>query len=185
LQTFLESEASHAVIFEDDAVLDARFLQFVRAAVRLPIPWHAINLENRNKRHLRPAIARFDFGVNLHASSTLSSGAAAWLYSREGAALALRSMASFRHAIDTHLGFFWRHKMTALCVYPPLVTQDVSALSTHPNMRRTVLEKELSFPQLIRWRKERIEHTIRKRIAAWIILFRMLLLIRRQRAITA
>lgn len=169
LETFLASSAKFAVILEDDAIFAEGFLKFVESATKLPIPWHAINLENRNKRQIWPAIAPC-----LYASGTLSSGSAAWLYSREGAATVLASLQSFRHAIDTHLGFFWRHRLTALCAYPMLVTQDTSNTSTHHVLARSVIERELSYPQFIRWRLERIEHSVRKRIAALSILFKMI-----------
>jgi glycosyl transferase family 25 len=175
LEGFLASGAKAAVVLEDDAVLSDRLLPFVEAMVRVPIAWNAVNLENRNRKPLRPALITFDFGVGLHASAWLSAGAAGWLYSRDGAERVLRSLSSFRHAYDTHIGFFWRHGISALCVHPPLVglAGITSTISTPDQPVRTVPLKELTYPQFLRTRAERIEHEFRKEIEARLTLIRL------------
>jgi len=176
LETFLASGASAAVVLEDDAVLSDRLAPFVEAMVRLPIDWNAVNLENRNRKPLRPALITFDFGVAVHASAWLSKGSAGWLYSRDGAERVLRSLRSFRHAYDTHIGFFWRYGITALCVYPPLVGLSgvtSSTISTPDQPARNFALNELTFPQLLRARRERIEHEFRKEIEARLTFIRL------------
>ncbi len=176
LTVFLANDAEAAVILEDDAVLSDHFLDFVKAVTNLPIKWNAVNLENRNKKPLRPAVITFDFGVGLHTSGWLSKGSAGWLYSRQGAALALRSLSSFRHSYDTHIGFFWRHGMTPLCAYPPVIgwsTATPSTISVAGHGKQQFTQKDLSWAQFLRWRRERIEHEVRKEIQARIALVQL------------
>jgi glycosyl transferase family 25 len=176
LETFLASGAKAAVVLEDDAVLSDCLAPFVEAMVRLPIAWNAVNLENWNHKPLRPALITFDFGVGLHASAWLSAGAAGWLYSRDGAARILCSLQSFRHAYDTHIGFFWRHGISALCVHPPLVRQagvTPSTIATPDQPVRTVPLEELTFTQFLRTRRERLEHEFRKEIEARLTFIRL------------
>jgi glycosyl transferase family 25 len=176
LESFLASGAQAAVVLEDDAALSDRLVPFVEAMVRLPIAWNAVNLENRNRKPLRPPLITFDFGVGLHASAWLSRGAAGWLYSRDGAERILRSLRSFRHAYDTHIGFFWRYGISALCVHPPLIGNSgrtPSTISTAGQPPRTVPLSELTFPQFLRTRRERIEHEFRKEIEARLTLIRL------------
>jgi glycosyl transferase, family 25 len=176
LTVFLSNAASAAVILEDDAVLSPHFLKFVEAVAALPVKWDAVNLHSSNKKPLHPALVRFDFGVRLHTSAWLSKGTVAWLYSRQGAEKVLRSLSSFRHPVDTHIGFFWRHGFTPLCACPPVVTHAPNIASTicvKGQPKRTFELRELSFSQYLRARRERITHEVRKEIAARIALVRL------------
>jgi hypothetical protein len=162
---------------EDDAVFfGGRCLDFVKAVVDLPIRWNAVNLENRNRKPLRPVIANFDFGVGLHASGWLSKGSGGWLYSRQGAEAALRSLRSFRHGCDTHAGFSWRHGLPPLCADPPVIGQSgatPSTISVPGHARQVWGQKDLSWAQFLKCRRERVEHEIRKEIGARIALVRL------------
>ena len=175
LEAFLESDAPAAVILEDDAVLSDRFSQFVNSMMKLPIPWNAVNLENRNRKPLRPALFKFDFGVSLHVSAWSSSGSTGRLYSREGAERVLNSLWHFRHPYDTHLGFFWRHGLSPLCSHPPVVSSrpEIPSTISQPGEKRLFEEKDLSTAQFLRARRERIEHEIRKEAGARLELLRM------------
>jgi glycosyl transferase, family 25 len=175
LGTFLASDAPAAVVLEDDAVLSDRFIDFVEGVASLPIAWNAVNLENRVRKQLRPAVTRFDFGIGLHASAWLSWGATGWLYSRDGAERIVHSLRHFRHAYDTHMGLFWRNGVTALCADPPVVSSRYDILSTIsiPGEERVFNQKELSLRQLLSSRRERIVHEIRKEIGARITLARL------------
>jgi glycosyl transferase, family 25 len=167
LTAFLESGASSAVVLEDDAIFSDRFRDFVNAVAASKVPWSAVNLENRNGKLLKPALIRFDCGVGLHASAWLSAGAIGWLYSREGAERMVRSLNKFRHAYDTHIGLFWRHGITPLCAHPPVVSASgMPSTIVEKGTTITFAQKELSFPQFVRARRERIEHEVRKEIAA-------------------
>jgi glycosyl transferase, family 25 len=181
LEMFLSSGAPAGVVLEDDAVLSERFMPFVEAVIKSPVAWSAVNLENRNGKHLHPALVRFGFGVGLHASAWLSQGATGWLYSRAGAERVVRSLSCFRHAYDTHIGFFWRHGITPLCAHPPVVSSRANAPSTIsvPGEQRLFEERQLSLPQFLRARRERIEHEIRKEIGARSALVRLKLALAR------
>jgi glycosyl transferase family 25 len=170
LKRFLASDAYAAVILEDDAVLSEKLAAFAMAAASLPIAWDAINLESRKRKPIRPAIARFDSGIGLYASAWLSAGATGWMYSKSGAKKVLDSLENFRHAYDTHLGFFWRYGLMALCTDPPLVHQGGSASTIGSG--RLFSEKELTIAQWLRTRKERIEHEFRKQISAYMNIVR-------------
>jgi GR25 family glycosyltransferase involved in LPS biosynthesis len=175
LRTFLASDANAAVILEDDAVLSDHFLDFVYAAVASRVPWDAINLENRNRKPLRPAIARFEFGYGLYVSAWLSAGATGWLYSRAGAERVLDTLQNFRHPYDTHLGFFWRHGLTALCAHPGVVSQrNIPSTISTPGESRTLSRKHQSALQYLRSRVERIRHEICKEIIARVILAKLI-----------
>lgn len=164
LETFLASNASIAVILEDDAVLSEQLPSFVDEAKALPLAWDAINLERRKGKPLPAPLAKFDSGIALHASPFLSSGAAGWMYSRQGANKIVDSLDSFRHGYDEHLGFFWRHRFVVMCVCPSLVQQGNAPSTIGP--RRLFRSKDLTARQWLRARGERIEHSIRKRIGA-------------------
>jgi len=172
----LASGARAAVVLEDDAVLSNRLAPFAEAMVRLPIAWNAVNLENRNRKPLRPALITFNCGVALHASAWLSKGSAGWLYSRDGAERVLHSLRSFRHAYDTHMGFFWRYGITPFCAHPHLIGQasgTASTIATPDQPWRNFAQKELTFGQFLRARRERIEHEFRKEIEARLTLIRL------------
>jgi glycosyl transferase family 25 len=181
LEKFLSGGGAAAVVLEDDAVLSERFMPFVEAVIKSPIPWSAVNLENRNGKHLRPALVRFGFGVGLYASAWLSKGSTGWLYSRSGAELIVRSLSRFRHAYDTHMGFFWRHGITPLCAHPPVVSprSDLASTISALGEPRLFQESQLSLPQFLRARRERIEHEIRKEIGARAALVRFKLALAR------
>jgi glycosyl transferase, family 25 len=181
LEMFLSSGAPAAAVLEDDAVLSDQFVPFVEAVVKSPLAWSAVNLENRNGKPLYPAVVRFGFGVGLHASAWLSKGTAGWLYSRTGAERIVRSLSRFRHAYDTHMGFFWRHGITPLCAHPPVVSSREDSPSTISALGepRLFSEKQLSLQQFLRARRERIEHEIRKEIGARAALVRLKLALAR------
>jgi hypothetical protein len=181
LEMFLSSDAPAAVVLEDDAVLSERFMPFVQAVIKSPVAWSAVNLENRNGKRLQPALVRFGFGVGLHASAWLSKGATGWLYSRAGAERVVRSLSRFRHGYDTHIGFFWRHGITPLCAHPPVISSrgNVPSTISLPGEARLFDEKQLSLQQFLRARRERIEHEIRKEIAARAALVRLKLALAR------
>jgi glycosyl transferase, family 25 len=177
LETFLASGASAAVVLEDDAIISPELRSFVEASLDLAFEWDAINLENRSKKEIWPAIAKLG-ETRVHASAWLSNGTTGWLYSRNGARKVLSSLGSFRHAYDTHLGFFWRHGLTAFCVTPPLVRErnDCSTIGL-----RTPKKRDVSFSQLLNSRAERIEHEFRKQIEAYKLFFISIKVLRRSR----
>jgi GR25 family glycosyltransferase involved in LPS biosynthesis len=163
LQTFLASAAEVAVILEDDARLSERLPVFARAAKNLPMEWDAIKLEIRKEKPLQRSLARIG-DINLHATAFLSAGSTGWMYSRQGAGKVLQSLRHFRHAYDTHLGFFWRYGLVALCVDRPLIWE--SGLPSTIRPVRAVHTKKLTVAQWLCTRFERIEHSFRKRIEA-------------------
>jgi hypothetical protein len=152
---------------------------FAMSALRLPMAWDAIHLESRKGKPIRPALAMCGNGIGVYACAWMSAGAAGWMYSRAGAARVIKSFEHFRHAIDTHLGFFWRHGLLALRADPPLVRQS-DAPSVTGN--RPFSERDLTASQWIKWRAERIEHECRKWFAAYLILARIGLLRRESHA---
>jgi GR25 family glycosyltransferase involved in LPS biosynthesis len=137
-----------------------------KCALSLPFKWDAINLENRKDRCIKSAFAKIGT-VGFYASPNLSAGSAGYLYSRDGAERVLATLKRFRHAFDTHMGFFWKYQLAILCASPAVVTQDrdVSTISSAKRFDRY----DLSWSQWLRWRAERIEHECRKWIAAYLI----------------
>jgi glycosyl transferase, family 25 len=171
LKRFLTTDAKAAIILEDDAILSDKLAGFATAAGSLPFAWDAINLENRNRKPIPSALAKFDSGIGLYASAWLSRGSAGWMYSRRGAKHVLDSLENFRHAYDTHMGFFWRYGIVALCTDPPLVHQGGTASVIGGG--RAFSERDLTIGQFLRARKERIEHELRKQISAYMNIVRV------------
>jgi glycosyl transferase family 25 len=162
LRVFLESRASYAVILEDDAAVSPDLELVVTAIAAARLVWDAVNLENR-RNYPGWRLLSLPAGFGLEVAPHVSRGSAAYMWSRAGATRIIATLSDFWHAYDTHIGFFWRHRLRVLSVTPSLVT----TLDGPSTINRAASAGGFNIARHARWRYERWEHEIRKHIYAY------------------
>lgn len=124
----LASQATCAVVLEDDVQLHDTFVEAVRDIAALPPGWDMVKLigrrqVNREKiRHRQPLNERTD----LVEYSKMPSYAAGYVVSRQGAEKLLAQRVPFGRPVDIDLRYWWEGDLHILGIYPPAVALDVA-----------------------------------------------------------
>lgn len=167
LEYFIQSEHMHAIILEDDAAPSNTFFDVLDEIITTTKNWDAIKLESRKHNKDDVFIHQLSSGNNLIVSMATSLGATGILYSRQGAKKILESLSDFYYPFDTHLGFFWKFKLTILTVTPSIIEENKVFESSIGDREPPIKEK--SYLTIIRKRLTRIIHSYKKRrYAKWI-----------------
>lgn len=105
LRMLVEAGDAFGVILEDDVELLAGFRAAVEALIAETAGWHLIRLEWRKRGVLADSPVRISTGHKLVVPKNMTFGAAAFLYSREGAKLALKALdGGYFQTPDAELG---------------------------------------------------------------------------------
>jgi len=130
-ETFLASEATHALFLEDDIFLAQDLAQVLASTVWIPQGTHAVKLEKFNEGASRlllaPSIGQTPSGRCIHPMRSRHVGGGAYILSRRGAELALSQRGKMRVPID-HFLFNdtvspIRRALAASIIVPAMATQ--------------------------------------------------------------
>lgn len=119
LGRFLETDHTHALLFEDDAVFDETLPQTIAGALRHAGAWDMLRLQTVSTNRVMPVVAiapdRF-LGVNL----IRAKGSAAYMVNRRAAETFRRRLLPMRMAYDLafDLEFLWGLRAVAVTPYP-------------------------------------------------------------------
>lgn len=172
LATFLASDYPYAVVLEDDVRIADDFECVVCDLVKQEPTWDnarlALGEKNRRPWKIAPVNADRDLVIPLNATK----GLLGVLYTRAGAAKALKSLSSFYLPADTHLGETYRNGLMTVAVSPPLVEEQ--ALASAIGARRATGETHGgNRSRIARGRWRRFERSVGKRLYAaytWVLL---------------
>lgn len=119
IDRFLETDQSHALFLEDDAVFDETLPQTIAAALQHADAWDMLRLQTVSRDRVVPLIAigpSHSLGVNL----TRSKGSAGYMLSRRAAARFRQRLLPMRMAYDIafDIEFFWGLRAVAVTPYP-------------------------------------------------------------------
>jgi glycosyl transferase family 25 len=169
LEAFLESEAPAAVILEDDTVFEPEFGTVVKAVLSETGSWDLVKLcrIKRGKTAHIP-IQRVAQSFRLVAPLSTTQGNQAILYSRIGAARALRSLACFSEEVDTHIGRCWITGLKIVEVRPFVVRHAgvTSTIDAEGTLARERSEAPSTFRQRARRRLFRLMHSVLNPVCA-------------------
>lgn len=167
LKTFLADDADFAVVLEDNAQINPRYLATIANIARAVDGFDVIRLERR-KAYKTKYRAFAGENYTLYAEPNVGNGATGMLYSRMGARKVLKSLERYWYAFDTHLGFFWRHKLNIFVVHGSLVerSQTRSLIDTYSPERTATPAHRASLPVYLAARGERLLHEVMKHIFA-------------------
>lgn len=105
LRILVEADNAFGVILEDDVELLDGFRDAVEALIAETAGWHLVRLEWRKRGVLAGSRIELSTGHKLVVPKNMTFGAAAFLYSREGARLALRALdGGYFQTPDAELG---------------------------------------------------------------------------------
>ena len=130
LRAFLASDADHAVILEDDAVLADNFAEALADLVAVHAPRSFVRLHKPRKKIFALSLATLPCGARLMLPKRVTMEATATLYDRMAAIAMIESFASYFDAFDTHRGRTWKSGLIGLEIWPPCVVTDAATPST-------------------------------------------------------
>jgi glycosyl transferase, family 25 len=123
MQAILDDGHEHAIILEDDAVIDETLIPTVREAIRqAPAGWGMMNL-CRNPSHSTRSVAQLSEDHEIVRCSRLPPGMVGYLLSRKGAEL-LTAPRKRHFPSDVELRAPWLFGIDIYCVVPQLVRHD-------------------------------------------------------------
>jgi glycosyl transferase family 25 len=125
LETFLGTEATVALILEDDAELAPDIKILIEAAERMSDRWDVIRLESPHRRGVRRALKIADLPGDrmMVASMRPVSGACAYLVTRGGAKGLIAAAPGVFEPFDTFLSTVNRHRLKLLDCAPAAARQ--------------------------------------------------------------
>lgn len=136
IDAFLASDASHALILEDDAHFEPSFRHTVQRAIGLARFWDVLRLSSVNSDRTVPAF-RLDEQSWLGVSFTRSKGAAAYLLNRRAATKFSRLLRPMRLAYDIAFDLEFVAGLKALAVTPfPVVSDERDVTQIQINIRK-------------------------------------------------
>jgi glycosyl transferase, family 25 len=132
-RTILDARLPYAVIFEDDAELDARSREIIEAAIaRAPAGWDVIRLIESSSQPMKP-IAKLGHGRSLVRYLRVPRSTTGLIVSASGARKLLTPRV-IKEPIDVEIRWPWQLDLNVYGIEPPIVTQrsGVSIESTIP-----------------------------------------------------
>lgn len=161
LRLFLDSNSTHCVIFEDDAVIDKDIDQKLSVLIKKVQGWDYVKLWNIGSFRKLGKLTSDQFSMDIIYSKNLSRDTLAILYTRNAATQILSKSAFYCLAFDTHLGDI-------------SVTYSLKGIGIHPNLcvpsnhESTIgciagNRAKASVSQTLYHKAKRIQNSIRKR----------------------
>ena len=131
LRSFLQTDASYALILEDDVKLDANIKDILERAMQFSSEWNMLRLSSVNHGKWLPvrSIGTHSLAVCL----TREKGAGGYLVDRKAAACMLKKLLPMRLAWDIAFDLEWLLGFKTLAVYPLPIRQNIDFLSQIQN----------------------------------------------------
>ena len=126
LKSFLDSDATHAMILEDDFAFVENPLPCLNSLMEID-DWDIVKLYNWKKRQLKKLFASFvtddqaPFSLYFHASTAICN--TAQMFSRAGAEKFLAKKNHFYRPVDVELKHYWEQNLRIKSLSPPIVTE--------------------------------------------------------------
>lgn len=161
LQTFLESGEEHALIAEDDLLLESGFCNMLEAVFKNPSRWNLLRLTGLNKGRAIP-VGRLTDQYSLCVQLARQKGAGAYLVDRKAASVFINKLSPmwlpWDHAFDRE----WFFGLNALSVIPFPISQTTERFPS-------TIQKN-SQPKLVFWRRwlTTYPYQIFNEVARWI-----------------
>ena len=157
LQSFLDSDATHAMILEDDFAFAKDPLPCLNSLMEID-DWDIVKLYNWKKRKWKKLFASFvtedqsSFSLYFNASTAICN--TAQIFSRSGAEKFLAKKNHFYRPVDVELKHYWEQNLRIKSLCPPIVTEhkQTQPLSTIGHAR-----SEKSLPSFV-WRMKYFFH---------------------------
>ena len=135
LQSFLDSDATHALILEDDFAFVENPLPCLNSLMKID-DWDIVKLYNWKKRQWKKLFASFvteeqmPFSLYFNASTAICN--TAQIFSRSGAEKFLAKKNHFIRPVDVELKHYWEDNLRIKSLCPPIVTEhkETQPLST-------------------------------------------------------
>ncbi len=162
LQSFLASDATYAVVLEDDAGFENDLNERLCQLCEHLSGFDFLKIESRSNRGY--TIGKLA-GLRVFASLKNGFGTTGIVYSRRGAEKVLHSLDSYVQPLDTHLGRCdWQQGWVVVAVEPTLVWErgEHSSIGKRPKNRRRPGLRPFLFDYC-----EHLRHTLMKRVHAW------------------
>ncbi|MGA0899773.1 MAG: glycosyltransferase family 25 protein [Luteolibacter sp.] len=117
METFLESDHSHALILEDDAQLPEYLSELLEAAIGMGNVWDLLRLSSsREGRYL--TLAELPHGHQLVINTKVLKNTAAYLINRAGAQQCLKHLRPMKLPYDVALDRDWTMGVKTACIHP-------------------------------------------------------------------
>ena len=126
LKSFLDSDATHAMILEDDFAFSEDPLPCLNSLMQID-DWDIVKLYNWKKRRWKKLFASFvtdkqtPFSLYFHASTAICN--TAQIFSRAGAEKFLASRNHLYRPVDVELKHYWEQNLRIKSLCPPIVTE--------------------------------------------------------------
>jgi len=135
LERFLDSDATHAMILEDDFAFVENPLPCLNSLMKID-DWDIVKLYNWKKRQWKKLFASFvteqqtPFSLYFNASTAICN--TAQIFSRSGAEKFLAKKKHFIRPVDVELKHYWEQNLRIKSLSPPIVTEhkETQPLST-------------------------------------------------------
>ena len=135
LKSFLASDATHAMILEDDFAFVEDPMPCISSMMEID-DWDIVKLYNWKKRRLKKYFASFmtsaqkSYSLYFNASTAICN--TGQLFSRSGAEKFLAKKNHFYRPVDVELKHYWEQKLRIKSLSPPIITEhkETQPLST-------------------------------------------------------
>lgn len=125
IEAFLQTDAEHALVLEDDAVLPTNLLQLLNSAIEHGDKWDLLRLSSSRKGEFM-TIANLCDGYSLAINKKVLKNTAAYMISRRAAKAILQYLRPMRLPYDVALDRDWTMGIRTACVTPfPVQLSDV------------------------------------------------------------
>lgn len=145
LKSFLDSDATHAMILEDDFAFVENPLPCLHSLMEID-DWDIVKLYNWKKRSMKKFFASFvteeqtSFSLFFNASTAICN--TAQIFSRSGAEKFLSKKNHLIRPVDVELKHYWEQNLRIKSLCPPIVTEhkETQSLSTigHTRSEKTL-----------------------------------------------
>ncbi|WKB54325.1 glycosyltransferase family 25 protein [Eleftheria terrae] len=122
-QRVAERGLSHALVLEDDVLLEPDLLPVLQALCARPLPYDLVRLSSLHKQ-VGKVVAELPAARKLVLPLKNPSGTQGYLLSHDGARRLLAAYARPERAIDSAVDNYWRHGLAVVMVAPPVVAED-------------------------------------------------------------
>ncbi len=157
LRSFLDSDATHAMVLEDDFAFVEDPMPCLQKLIALE-DWDIVKLYNWKKRSMKKYFTSFmtdqrrPYSLYFNASTAICN--TGQIFSRSGAKKFLDKKNHFYRPVDVELKHYWEQKLRIKSLFPPIITEhkETQPLSTIGHQR-----SEKSLPAFA-WRMKYFVH---------------------------
>lgn len=144
LQTFLNSDASHAMILEDDIKLPANLIGLIQEALEYAQFWNLLRLTSFTRgEHL--CFAKLSSGFSLSYNLKVLKNTGAYIVDRQGATCIVNKMLPMFLPYDVALDREWHYGFRTACISPLPILLNMDLPGQIPPARKIRIFRSTTF----------------------------------------